>query len=243
MSSEKSGSRSKMSSKFDDDPVVRWANSIAADPTYQGEACLEHFVQLRDQYVALLRRFARVTRISDSYQHSLKELNESLAEAARQDHLTGLPNRRAMLDELADQIGRAERYGEEFALILADIDDFKRVNDTRGHEAGDHVLVSVAHTLESSIRGEDICARWGGEEFLICLPHTELNGAQAVADKLLEAVAKLKTFYEERQISTTISAGIAVHHGSESLDATIAKADNGMFEAKHQGKNRVYVLE
>ncbi|MFO8063846.1 MAG: GGDEF domain-containing protein, partial [Spirochaetia bacterium] len=127
MSGKKSAARSKRKDivNFEDDPVLRWSESVATDPKYQGEACFDHFLQLKNHYEALLKRFVRVTRISDSYQSSLKELNQSLTEAASRDLLTGLPNRRAMLDELAEQISRAERYGEEFALILADIDDFK----------------------------------------------------------------------------------------------------------------------
>lgn len=233
----------KKASDFQDDPIVSWAEDIAADPRYQSDPSLEHFVTLKKHYVALLRRFSRVTRISDSYQQTLKDVNESLSEAARRDHLTGLPNRRELVDRIKAQIARAQRYGERFSLVLADIDNFKCVNDTYGHDTGDEVLIAVGHALEGSLRGDDTCARWGGEEFLICLPHTNLEGARAVAEKLRATVEHLDIEHAGNHITPTVSAGIAEHSQEENLDDTVRKADDAMFEAKRGGRNRVYVLE
>jgi diguanylate cyclase (GGDEF)-like protein len=229
--------------EFGDDPVVRWAREVAEDPRYRDDPTLEHFLTLTDHYLSLLRRFTRVTRLSDSYQKTLKELNESLNEAARRDHLTGLANRREVLDRLAEQVSRAHRHGEVFAVVLADIDDFKRINDTYGHEAGDQVLRSVAGVFSTSLRPEDTCSRWGGEEFLIALPHTDSAGAGAVAGKLRGAVAETDVRYDNRVFHTTISAGVAEYRDGEDLDDTIRHADDAMFQAKRRGKDRVCVFE
>ena len=243
-----SGKRTRKASTerlFDvtDDPVVAWADSVAADETRRGEETYEDFLRLRKHYATLLRRFEQVTRLSDSIQEDLKLLTDSLYEAARKDPLTGLSNRREMLESLATQIRRAERHNEVFSVVLADIDHFKAVNDQHGHEAGDIVLIHVAHQLEQSVREEDLCARWGGEEFLICLPHVALAGATSVAEKLRQRIDTRELSVSGSGIHVTASLGVATYQPGDEIDTLVRIADGAMFEAKRRGRNQVYVMD
>lgn len=228
---------------FDDDPVAGWAEEVAADGDISLEDLRAHFQTLTDSYKGLLKRFGQVARLSDSYQRSLKELTESLRDQARRDPLTGLANRRDMLEQLDNQVNRAKRYGEPFSVIVADVDHFKDVNDKFGHHAGDIVLTRVADQLRATLRTQDWCGRWGGEEFLICLPHTDLNGASVVAEKLRTNVAAATVNHEGSEIRVTVSLGVAFYRPEDDLDTVVRNADRAMFQAKRKGRNRVDVLE
>ena len=225
-----------------DNPVVRWAEDILDDESLKEEVSYQHFLTLKRYYVSLLKRFDQVTRLSDGYQQGLRELNESLYQAARKDPLTGLSNRRDMLSRLETEVSRARRYGEPLSVILIDIDHFKSVNDEYGHEVGDRVLKQVANRLSENLRSEDFCARWGGEEFLVCLPNVSLNGARTVAEKLRQSVQKTPGQSTAGPIRLTISLGVAGYSADQSLDDIVRTADTAMFQAKRNGRNRVYVL-
>ena len=218
--------------RFEDDPVLTWAEQIENDEALQHEASYQHFLELRDEYRALLRRFTQVMRLSDGYQESMRDLKDSLYEASRKDPLTGLSNRRDMMDRLMSQRNRGLRHQESFSLILADIDNY-------GHEVGDTVLVNVAQALHRSLRAEDIFARWGGEEFLVCLPYVELPVARQVGEKLRSNVEELIIRRDQEELQVTISAGVATFSGQEALDDLIRRADGAMYEAKRLGRNRV----
>ncbi|MCF7927452.1 MAG: GGDEF domain-containing protein [Spirochaetales bacterium] len=236
---------------FSDDPVLKWAGEVLAEFQEQesrGEQespdkenrLSEHFLRLTKEYERLLRSFDHVTRISDRYQKSLMETNESLDEAARRDPMTGLSNRRDMMERLSFELKRASRYDELFSVILMDIDHFKNVNDNHGHGKGDEVLVMTAKTLVDGIRSEDMCARWGGEEFLVCLPHTALDDAEKVAEKLRLSVASNSLpSGKGDSIHITISAGLAEYVKGFLLDDLIRTADDSLYEAKRLGRNRV----
>ncbi len=225
--------------EFQSDPTLMWAASIAADFRLHGEASYAHFLELRERYVALLRRFAKIARISDGFQLSLKELNLLLSTDARTDYLTGLSNRRDIVERLEGEISRTHRHRDPFSLIIVDIDRFKEVNDSHGHEAGDRLLEAVALALRASLRLEDYCARWGGEEFLICLTRASLEGALVVAEKLRSSIESLEIDYQGARISRTISLGVAQYTDGESLDEIVRGADRALIEAKQAGRNRV----
>ncbi len=222
---------------------MRWAEEVASDAENRDNPLLEDFVRLKDAYARLLRHFNQVTRISDSYQQTLKELNESLDAAARQDPLTRLPNRRSMIEHLDTQVERAARYNETFSVLLCDLDRFKSVNDTYGHQAGDRVLVVVADALLSLLRKGDVCGRWGGEEFLLCLPHTGEGGARSVAEKVRAEIEALSIPAGDDEVRPTVSVGISEYTAGATLDDTIRQADTAMYAAKHMGRNRVYVFD
>lgn len=167
----------------------------------------------------------------------LQEANQALARLARQDPLTGLHNRRAADERLEAEFQRWTRSGAEYAVLLMDIDCFKRVNDTHGHEVGDRVLQHVASELRQQMRSTDFLARFGGEEFLAILPDTDRDGARVMAEKLRHHVA-------ERPIApvgqVTLSIGLApVKAEDGDCEAAVRRADAALYAAKDAGRNRV----
>ncbi len=213
--------------------------NLRADPANRDNPLLPELERLGDAHLRLLRRLVKITRISDGFQGQLKALNEVLQQASRTDSLTGIPNRRAMMEDLRAELVRTAREGGTLAVLMADVDRFKAVNDTYGHETGDRVLVTLAHALRDTLRGYDVCARWGGEEFLVLLPGTARPGALEVAEKLRKAASALTVPAADAHVSVGLSVGLAVLEQGESMDSLIRRADGAMYLAKRQGGNRV----
>ena len=165
---------------------------------------------------------------------------EEVSRRARTDPLTGLHNRRHFDDLLGQMIKQTDRFGDPVALIMADVDHFKNVNDTWGHDAGDEVLKSLADTLKGGVRDADICARFGGEEFAIVLPKTTLQGAAELADRLRKQVESKPVVVDGEPINVTISCGVACYpEGVITKEALFAAADRALYEAKSAGRNCV----
>jgi diguanylate cyclase (GGDEF)-like protein len=164
---------------------------------------------------------------------------QQLKSLASTDQLTGLLNRHAIHTSLEQLVARHARHGHPFSLILGDLDKFKRVNDNYGHNVGDEVLIETAQRLTNHVRTGDIVCRWGGEELLVLLPDTELDNALAVAEKLRIAVGDPAMTLGSVTIQQTISFGVACYRGGEHIDATIMRADSGLYLAKQSGRNRV----
>ena len=165
-------------------------------------------------------------------------LEDDLHSAARTDPLTGLANRRELMNRFRAESARIERHGGVFSLLLADIDHFKQVNDTFGHPAGDQVLKRVADVLAKSTRAEDVCGRWGGEEFLLMLANTDEEAALSTAEKLRLTVAELVTVWEDRLIAVTLSFGVGSYRPGISLEDSITAVDKALYRAKANGRNR-----
>ncbi|BEV15000.1 diguanylate cyclase [Herbaspirillum sp. DW155] len=163
-----------------------------------------------------------------------------LQASSNTDFLTGVLNRRAFYAHAEQQLGMAERYGRGLSVVLFDIDHFKRINDSHGHQAGDAILIGVAQCVAQLLRKVDVLARYGGEEFVILLPESDLAQAGAVADKLCAALAE-RVFETEcdRQIRVTASFGVATHVAGEALDKLTRRADVALYRAKRLGRNRV----
>lgn len=172
-------------------------------------------------------------------------LFEQIAEAtrsARTDALTGLHNRRHFDEELTRVFADASRHRDETALVIADIDHFKRVNDSYGHEAGDAVLRHVSRLLQDRVRPVDVCARFGGEEIVILCPRTGLDGARLLAERLREAIAAAPLRHDGLDIAVTASFGVASHPRTvPDSDALLGAADEALYAAKREGRNRVSV--
>ena len=170
-------------------------------------------------------------------------IRQQLKSLASTDQLTGLLNRHAIHISLEQMVARHARHGHPFSLILGDLDMFKRVNDNYGHYVGDEVLIETAQRLKNHVRAGDIVCRWGGEELLVLLPDTELDNALAVAEKLRIAVGGPAMTVGSVTIQQTISFGVACYRGGEHIDATIMRADSGLYLAKQNGRNRVESVE
>lgn len=156
------------------------------------------------------------------------------------DDFTGLPNRRAFMRRLEDEIGRAQRYETPLALAIIDLDGFKQVNDTFGHAAGDRVLRCYADHILSTFRHHDMVARYGGEEFAVLLPNTGLEGAASALRKVQSRTAQAVCEYEGHSLPLpTFSAGLTLYHHSESLTNLIDRADRTLYRAKRFGRNRI----
>jgi diguanylate cyclase (GGDEF)-like protein len=169
-------------------------------------------------------------------------LEAELAEAAhasREDFLTKLYNKRALDEFLALKEADYERHGRDYCIAMFDLDYFKAVNDTYGHEAGDVVLRAFARILKDDGRTNDIAGRFGGEEFLVILGETDMEGAKNFANKVREHVQTARFMYQEKRIELTVSVGIARRSHCPSLKGTIVSADEQLYKAKKQGRNRV----
>ena len=168
--------------------------------------------------------------------NQIQRANRDLTELSIRDGLTELYNRRKMDADLKKAQARALRYGSDFAVIILDIDHFKKINDTHGHETGDEALKGVSRVLVQTIRETDAAARWGGEEFLVLCPETDLAQARLLAERLRENIA-----HEEYvgSLKMTASFGVASHLEFTDLKDLLNAADNRLYTAKGQGRNRV----
>lgn len=184
-----------------------------------------------------LRQLEKVARISDRYQHMMHDLNLALREAATHDSLTGLPNRRLLIERLKEETERHRRSGQLFSVAMLDIDRFKLINDEYGHDSGDAVLTEVARVLDAEIREHDICGRWGGEEFLVLLPDTDQRCARPVLERLRLAIEQLQVRINTSALSVTTSIGLTEQQPGDSYSDTINRADRALLEAKRSGRN------
>jgi len=168
------------------------------------------------------------------------ELSKELAEQARTDPLTGALNRRAMEDTALRETTRSIRYGHLPCMIVLDIDDFKHINDTHGHAAGDIVLQALVHQIKPMMRANDVLARTGGEEFTILLPNTTASAGIVAAERVRQSVEALEVPFEGEPIRFTISAGVAqLDPAQGGWEGMMRRADAAMYEAKENGRNTV----
>jgi diguanylate cyclase (GGDEF)-like protein len=192
-----------------------------------------------------------VVRANQSLQSKLQTAEHRLEEQAVEieahisrsltDPLTGLPNRREFNDRLEERMSSWSRRKEVFSLLMLDVDHFKKLNDEHGHLAGDQVLAMIGRLLRGAVRREDAVARYGGEEFAILLPSTSLEQAIHVAHKVRETVVATPIQHDGRQLSITVSGGLATIGGSERPESLIQRADAALYLAKAAGRNCTFV--
>jgi diguanylate cyclase (GGDEF)-like protein len=179
-------------------------------------------------------------------QHKINQLEKSNAELhqlASIDPLTQVCNRRHFFQHSRSEFARAQRYNRKLAVIMLDIDNFKRVNDDYGHAAGDSALVSVADSCRYSVRDSDIVGRLGGEEFAICCPETDVEGAYAIAERIRVICESTPLFTQETCHTITVSLGVTcLQHHDNSLEQLLQRADKLLYEAKEKGRNRALFL-
>ena len=176
----------------------------------------------------------------------IKKLEHELAEVSElvhQDQLTGALNRRGLDEAFDREATRADRSHTPVCVALLDIDNFKRLNDTKGHQAGDQALVHLSHVIKEALRPSDSVARYGREEFIIVLPGIGIEEAAATIERLQRELTKQFFLHENERILITFSAGVALRAAQEPQDDVIGRADKAMYQAKKTGKNRVVVAE
>lgn len=180
--------------------------------------------------------------VARSFIKDLKLAENKLITMATRDFLTGLINRREMYRRMEEELQRARRNGTPFSVFMLDLDHFKKVNDVHGHSTGDLVLQSVAAEMQQAVRLYDLCGRYGGEEFLVALPDTDLAAAAATAERLRLAIAnRIIALAGGATLQITASIGVASLEQSETIDQLISRADDAMYLAKQQGRNRVNI--
>jgi len=203
---------------------------------------IEELLQGQESLAGSLQSTSDYMRIVKSDSERLYEELHKVRQMSLTDEFTGLPNRRAFTLRLDDEIGRAQRYATPLALAIIDLDEFKAINDTYGHVAGDQVLRCYADHILSTFRHHDMVARYGGEEFSVLLPNTALAGAQRALRKLQKRVAQSPCDYGGRGMPLpTFSAGLTLYVPGETPIRFIERADLALYRAKHLGRNRIEV--
>lgn len=175
---------------------------------------------------------------------NLKQALTELERIAQIDPLTQVLNRRSLFDAAEQEFNRACRYGSHFAILLLDLDQFKQINDTYGHLAGDRALVALAATIHGMIRTMDLIGRYGGEEFVILLPEMNARQALGMANRLRSAIAELSVPTDTKPLHMTISIGVAVYEPNDAtIDSLFDRADRALHQAKAQGRNTCCVFD
>ena len=230
---------------------TREFDSLALSLNEMAERLQQNFSQIELQKAELSRYTleleeevqARTKDLQDAYAR-LEDAYETTKCVAATDDLTGIANRRSFFEQAAREVSRSGRDGAPLCLLEVDLDDFKKVNDTFGHAAGDRVLVNAVRQIQQCLRSYDIVGRLGGEEFAILLPNTPLDQGAQIGRRIQEAVASSAVEYENRRIAVSISVGLTYRSVcSDDVDTILGEADRALYAAKQQGKNRVVAFD
>lgn len=218
----------------------------SAVPLFDEQGAIAGAIIVNQDITSRKEAEAELRRAKETIEASSRELEVALARErvlAREDPLTGITNRRQFFELGSHEVSVALRYGHPLALILLDVDDFKRMNDTFGHRAGDDLLQRVARVAREHLRDADLFARYGGDEFVVLLPNTHAAEAAVVAERLRADLAGQGTVLTEGTLIVTISSGIAeLLPADDTLGALIHRADMALYEAKESGRNRTAVF-
>lgn len=182
----------------------------------------------------------RVKTVEEESEKSRAQLEEQRYKATH-DPLTSLPNREAYNERAFHELHRFKRYGHPLTLAVCDLDHFKKINDTFGHQAGDKVLKLVAQVVSTRLRNVDFVARYGGEEFVLVMPETDAEQAKTVLDKMRAAIAKTPFRFKDSPVTITMSFGIVQFKGEDSVESAFARADKALYEAKANGRNQCVI--
>ena len=187
--------------------------------------------------IAVGRRVNSLHQILADKLHKLEAATETILRMARTDELTGLHNRRSFNEIFAPALSAARRHGHPISLVMIDLDHFKTVNDTFGHSVGDLVLKEFANLMMETVRAEDVAVRWGGEEFIILMSHTDCEAAAALSERIRSSFEQYPS--SAAPLAMTACFGVAQLQDGEQEDALIRRADDALYSAKHEGRNRV----
>jgi diguanylate cyclase (GGDEF)-like protein len=170
-------------------------------------------------------------------------LFEKIQRQATMDGLTGLMNHKTFYEALERELWRSRRHGGTISLVMADIDNLKRINDSYGHRAGDKVIKEISQRIRECIRQVDLAARYGGDEFAIILPNTELQAALIVCDRIVETVSRNPVLWQRIQIPLSISVGVGQYSGDTNPEDITSRSDQALYSAKQSGKNTVRIFQ
>jgi diguanylate cyclase (GGDEF)-like protein len=233
-------SRLKADPDLRDTPVVFITAHAETDDVVEGLRLGAHdYLRKPFEPAEVIARVSAAVRVKE-LQDDLRARNAELDRIARSDPLTGLANRRHLDEQLAAHAASAARHHHELSVAVVDIDNFKSVNDTFGHNAGDTVLREVARRIAVSARVEDIVGRWGGEEFIVILPHCGVEGATVVSERIRRAVAA-SPVRAEHGIAIPVTVSVGCTGGTD--EVAVERADAALYAAKKGGRNRTVVLE
>jgi diguanylate cyclase (GGDEF)-like protein len=228
-------------------PVLMLTGSDEAEKKVEGFAlgAIDYIVKPchPTELCARVRNYLRLKLLQDELETKNRELeskNVELAALAVTDPLTQLHNRRYFMTRSDEELRRSQRYGGPFTILLLDVDHFKKVNDTHGHQVGDDVLVAVARRLRSTLRSTDVLARYGGEEFVVGLPETSVDGARAIAERLRASIEAEIVPAMGRAVTASIGVATLLPD-TPSVVAMLESADAALYSAKRAGRNRVEI--
>ncbi|MEI7817512.1 MAG: GGDEF domain-containing protein [Desulfuromonadales bacterium] len=214
---------------------------ICSDLSHNSNPLMAEYRRLYEEYAALKHRALLLDKEKNSLKTQLSEMDRSLDLATRIDPMTGLANRRDIMEKMERELSRAERHSRSFSMMLVDLDNFKQLNEKYGYNDGDDVLVEVARVLMSCVRNEDVCARWGGEEFLFLLTETHIEGALTLSRKILDSISMTEFKANHPGIRITASIGLCEYQAGQSIHDCISRADQALRQAKLGGKNRFVI--
>jgi len=188
---------------------------------------------LSAELLARIKTHAKMKKLNEE----LMEANKKLQYIASHDELTKVYNRSAIFNFLENEILRLKRSKTKLVAMMFDIDNFKKLNDTYGHQTGDYVLYRVVSLVKQTVREVDLIGRYGGDEFLIILPHTEIKKAMDIADRILKKINREKFKYNNTSLKVTLSLGLSEILTDDNIDRFIERVDNALYEAKKTGRN------
>jgi diguanylate cyclase len=214
-------------------------NKILGDVMLDTRTAQLEALRSRDEMLAAQQK---VHEAESRIQQLQAEL-EHLSELVREDQLTGSLNRRGLDDVYEREVARADRRKAPLCIALLDLDDFKRLNDTHGHQAGDEALIHLVRVVKDTLRTMDVIGRFGGEEFMLVLPDTPIDAAMQTVTRVQRELTKRIFMYKHTRILVTFSAGVALRKDGEDQQGLLKRADDALYKAKHAGKNRVMAAE
>ncbi|SFV02840.1 GGDEF domain-containing protein [Pseudoduganella namucuonensis] len=233
---EKIGGYSEKISRAED---INELNQILDDVLKETRIVQNEALKARDNMVMARQE----VQDAEARIHQLEAKLQHMSELVREDQLTGSLNRRGLDDVFEREMARADRRGTPLCIAVLDLDDFKRLNDTYGHIAGDGALKHLVKIVKDTIRSMDVVARFGGEEFLILLPETTIEAASQTMTRLQRELTRHFFMHDNEKVLITFSAGVALRRPNEDQTELVKRADKAMYQAKQTGKNRVVIAE
>ncbi len=208
-------------------------------------AVMRSFSQMLDVLKARTEEVNFISAKLEEANHEMAKMNQKLREMSYKDDLTGIYNRRYFNLALEEEIRRAERYRHTFSLVILDIDHFKLINDEHGHASGDKVLADIGRILKEDSRSSDVVCRFGGEEFAVILPETDVDNGRFFAEKMLQSVRRHDFVLDsELTVKVTTSAGVSMYpSGGDNFEDLVNTADKALYRAKSEGRDRVCVQQ